>query len=73
MGRHAWILTGSDSALDWVENMAAKFAHHRNDSNWETLTQGREIACICALFKVHTGERASKAIGIRQISENILL
>jgi hypothetical protein len=68
--------------------MAAKFAHHRNDSNWETLTQRREIARICALFKVYTGEQAWKAIGDRvgsimigklgaeskgQISENIPL
>jgi hypothetical protein len=43
--------------------MAEKFAHHRNDSNWETLTQRREIARICALFKAYTGERAWKAIG----------
>jgi hypothetical protein len=29
--------------------MAAKFAHHRNDSNWETLTENRKIARICSL------------------------
>jgi hypothetical protein len=45
--------------------MAAKFAHHRNYSNWETLTQRREIARICALFKAYTGERAWKAIDDR--------
>jgi hypothetical protein len=48
-----------------MQNMAAKFAHHRNDSNWETLRQRREIAIICALFKAYTGERAYKAIGDR--------
>jgi hypothetical protein len=56
---------GQVNALDRVQNMAAKFAHHRNDSNWETLTQLREIARICALFKAYTGERAWKAIGNR--------
>jgi hypothetical protein len=40
-----------------VQNKAAKFAHHKNDSNWE--------ACTCALFKAYTGERAWKAIGDR--------
>jgi hypothetical protein len=43
--------------------MAAKFAHHRNDWNWETFTQRREIARISALFKAYIGERAWKAIG----------
>jgi hypothetical protein len=45
--------------------IAAKFAHHRNDSNWETLTQCRKIACICALFKAYTGEWTWNAIGDR--------
>jgi hypothetical protein len=45
--------------------MAAKFAHHRNDLNWETLTQSRKIARIYAVFKVYTGEQAWKAIGDR--------
>jgi hypothetical protein len=51
---------GLVNAVDRVQNMAAKFAHHRNDSNWETLTQRREIARIhvCALFKAYTEERA---------------
>jgi CBS-domain-containing membrane protein len=48
-----------------MQNKAAKFAHHRNDSNWETLVQCRKIASICALFKAYTGERAWKAIGDR--------
>jgi hypothetical protein len=46
-------------------NTAAKFIHHRNDSNWETLTQRREIARVCPLFKAYTGEQAWKAIGDR--------
>ncbi|PNF39827.1 hypothetical protein B7P43_G03175, partial [Cryptotermes secundus] len=45
--------------------IAAKFAHHRNDSNWETLTRRREIARVCALFKAYTGEWAWEAIGDR--------
>jgi hypothetical protein len=45
--------------------MVAKFAHHRNYLNWEILTQRREIARICTLFKVYTGERTWKAIGDR--------
>jgi hypothetical protein len=50
---------GQINALHRVQNMAAKFAHHRNDSNWENLTQRRKIARICALFKTYTGERAT--------------
>jgi hypothetical protein len=56
---------GQINALDRVQNIEAKFAHHRNYSNWETLTQRRKIARICALFKAYTGERAWKAIGDR--------
>jgi hypothetical protein len=52
---------GQINALEHVKDMA-KFAHHtcRNDSHWETLTQRRKIARICALFKAYTGERAWK-------------
>jgi hypothetical protein len=56
---------GQINALDLVQNAAAKFAHHRNDSNWETLTQRRKVSRICALFKAYTGERAWNAIGDR--------
>jgi hypothetical protein len=49
---------GQINALDRVQNMAEKFAHNRNDSNWETLTQRRKIARICALFKAYTEERS---------------
>lgn len=54
---------GQIDALDLVKNKAAKFSHHRNDSNWEILAQRREIARICALVKANTGERALKDIG----------
>ena len=52
------------SALDCVQNKAAKFAHHSGGSDWESLAQRRKIACMCALYKAHTGERAWKAIGV---------
>jgi hypothetical protein len=50
------------NVLDRVQIIAAKFAHYRNDSTRENLTQRRKIARICALFKAYTGERAWKAI-----------
>jgi len=53
------------SALDRVQNKAAKFAHHSGDSDWESLAQRRKIARMCALYKAYTGERAWKAIGDR--------
>lgn len=53
---------GQINALEGVQNMATKFAHHRSDSNWETLTQRRKIARIFALFKAYAGEWAWKAI-----------
>jgi hypothetical protein len=56
---------GQINVLDRLQNMAAKFAHHRNDSNWDPLTQRRKIVAICALFKGYTEERAWKAIGDR--------
>jgi hypothetical protein len=54
---------GQIHVLDWVQNTAAKFSQDRNESNWETLTQRREISRICALFKAYTGEHAWNAIG----------
>ena len=39
------------SALDRVQNKAAKFAHHSGGSDWESLEQRREIAPMCALCK----------------------
>ncbi|PNF24979.1 hypothetical protein B7P43_G08802 [Cryptotermes secundus] len=56
---------GQKNALDRVQNMAAKFAYHTNDTNWEILTERRKIARICALFKAYPGERAWKSIGDR--------
>ena len=53
------------SALDHVQNKAAKFAHHSGGSNWESLAQRRKIARMYALYKAYTGERAWKAIGGR--------
>jgi hypothetical protein len=56
---------GQINALGRVQDKAAKFAHHRDDSNWETLAHSRRTARICALCKAYTGEQAWKAIGNR--------
>jgi hypothetical protein len=56
---------GQINALDRAQNTVTKFSQDRNDSNWETLTQPRDISRICALFKAYMGERAWKAIGNR--------
>jgi len=53
---------GQISALDRVQQKAA---HHKNSLNWETLASCRKLSCICALFKVYSGERAWKPIGDR--------
>jgi hypothetical protein len=50
------------NALDRVQKKAAKFAHHTSDLVWESLAQRRQIAQICALFEVYTGEWVRKAI-----------
>jgi len=44
---------GQIHALDRVQKKAAKFAYHTSISNWETLSQRRKIARICALFKAY--------------------
>jgi len=49
---------GQISTLDRVQKKAAKFAHHANSSNWETLASRRKLSRICALFKSYSGERA---------------
>jgi len=54
---------GQVSALNRVQKKAAKFANNINETGWETLTQRRLIARICALFKTYIGERAWKATG----------
>ena len=51
------------SALDRVQNKAAKFARHLGGSDWEYLAQRRKIARMCALYKAYKGDRAWKAIG----------
>ena len=56
---------GQIIALDRVQKKAAKFAHHRNSPNWETLASRRKLPCICALFKAYSGERAWKPTGDR--------
>ena len=56
---------GQISALGRVQKKAAKFAHHKNSPNWETLASRRKLSRICALFKAYSGERAWKAIGDR--------
>jgi hypothetical protein len=53
------------SALDCVENKAAKFVRHSGASGWKSLAQRMKIARTCALYKVYTGDRAWKAIGDR--------
>ena len=56
---------GQISASDRVQKKAAKFAHHTNSLNRETLASRRKLSHICALFKAYPGERALKAIGDR--------
>jgi len=53
---------GQIYALDRVQKIAAKFAYHMRESNWETLSQRRKISRICALSKAYSGERAWKFI-----------
>ena len=56
---------GQITALDRVQKKEAKFAHHMNISNWETLASCRKLSRICALFKSYSGEQAWKVIGDR--------
>ena len=56
---------GQVSALNGVQNRAAKFANNIHLSVWETLAQQRLIARICTLFKAYTGRRAWNALGNR--------
>ena len=39
-----------------VHCMSAKFAHRQGGLNWESLTQRRETARLCALFKTYKGK-----------------
>jgi len=56
---------GPISALDRVQKKEAKFTHHTNIPNWETLASRRKLSCICALFKAYSGESAWKPTGDR--------
>ena len=56
---------GQINALDRVQKKAAKFAHHKNSPNWETLASRRKLSRICALFKAYSGKRAWKPISDR--------
>jgi hypothetical protein len=58
-------MEGQISALDRAQKIAAKFAHHTNSPNWETLASRRKLSRICALFKAYSGEWSWKAIGDR--------
>jgi hypothetical protein len=55
------------SALDRVQKKAAKFAHHKNNPNWETLASRRKLSRICALFKAYSAERLWKRDGIKRL------
>jgi hypothetical protein len=50
------------SPADPYASCTTEAAHHRNQSNWEALTERRKLARLCALFKAYTGERAWKAV-----------
>jgi hypothetical protein len=56
---------GRRAGINRVLNKAAKFAHPRKESKWETLTGRRKVARLCAVFKEYTGEWAWKAISNR--------
>ena len=56
---------GQIIALDRVQKKTAKFAHHKNSPNWETLASRRNLSRICALFKAYSGEHAWEPIGDR--------
>ena len=56
---------GQISALDRVQKIAVKFAHHTNSPNWETLASRRKLSRICAPFKAYSVERAWKPVSDR--------
>jgi len=56
---------GQIYALDKVQKKGAKFAHHTNSPNWETLALRRTLSHICAFFKAYSGECEWKSIGDR--------
>jgi hypothetical protein len=46
---------GQMNALDRAQNKAARFAHQRNDLNWESFEQSRNITRIYSVFNAYTG------------------
>ena len=57
------ISSSSTTTTTTTTKEVAKFAHHKNSPNWETVASHRTLSCICALFKTYSGERAWKHIG----------
>jgi hypothetical protein len=55
-------------ALDWIQNEAAKSAHHSRGSDWEYLAQHRKIARMCGSTKSipARGRGGQKRIGYRR-------
>jgi len=56
---------GQINALDQVQMKAAQYTNHAKDCDWETLSQHRMIAHLCALFKAYSRKQAWKAISER--------
>jgi len=61
------------SALDRVQNKATKFAHGLGRTEWESLTQRRKTARMCALYKAYNGDRAWKEIRDRLHAPSYLI
>jgi hypothetical protein len=51
------------SALDRVQNKAAKFSQFSGGLDWESLAQRGKVARKRTLYKAYNGERARKDIG----------
>jgi hypothetical protein len=63
---------GTNICVGQGAKKVTKFAYHMSGSNWETVSQRRKIAHICALFKAYFGKRAWKFIGDRLQYPNYL-
>jgi hypothetical protein len=59
---------GQIHVLDRVQNAVAKFAHHRNDPNWKTLTQLRKVSRICAWKAID--DRLEKPCYLSRVDHN---
>jgi hypothetical protein len=55
-----------------AKKKVTKFAHHTNESNWDTLSKCRKISRQDALFKAYSAEWAWKAIVDRLQSPHYL-